>query len=343
MLYGVVIQGLYITYFMVVKGMLSAWVCTTKENGAAVLAAEPSLSCSHPSQALLLMRKVSIAAIVLYAVGIPCVFGYILFRHRKAIHADQVLLAKGLGSSALTNPNFRIRQRYNQLYETFSAGKTYWRLVLILRKFAIVFVAVYWAAYPMLQASLSVAIIFASYALQVQHRPFLDASNEHRLDVTKVRQQGAVRAYAVPFNRLEAGYLVTSMVTLFAGMIFQSGSISAGSRAYMFLVVVVSETAIVACESGAIRTVLASVCCSEPVVFVWLVVLVVQIGTVLVGSVTLFLGIIVMEIYRAVRFARRVDYILRKRPGGQRGSTSGSGEAFLYCFSRMPSCAELFA
>ena len=49
-MFGVVIQGLYITYFMVVKGMLSVWVCSTKDNGASVLSAEPSYSCSNVRQ-----------------------------------------------------------------------------------------------------------------------------------------------------------------------------------------------------------------------------------------------------------------------------------------------------
>ena len=42
--FGFVIQGMYLTYFMVVKGMLSAFMCSTK-NGVSVLTAEPSLSC----------------------------------------------------------------------------------------------------------------------------------------------------------------------------------------------------------------------------------------------------------------------------------------------------------
>ena len=42
---GFAIQGLYLTYFMLVKGMLNAFACTTKPNGASVLTAEPSFSC----------------------------------------------------------------------------------------------------------------------------------------------------------------------------------------------------------------------------------------------------------------------------------------------------------
>ena len=42
---GVVIQGLYVTYFMVVRGMLSVWNCSKKSNGVSVLTADPSYSC----------------------------------------------------------------------------------------------------------------------------------------------------------------------------------------------------------------------------------------------------------------------------------------------------------
>ena len=52
---GFAIQGLYLTYFTVAKGMLSVFACTTKSNGASVLTAEPSLSCNNVSVFLLLI------------------------------------------------------------------------------------------------------------------------------------------------------------------------------------------------------------------------------------------------------------------------------------------------
>ena len=260
-------------YFTVVRSMLSVWVCSTKDNGASALVAEPSLSCDAVPPTLVTLRQWSIASAVLYTVGIPAVFAVILFRYRVEIREDQKLLAAGTGASPATNPHFSVRRRFNQLYESFAPGYASWRLLLILRKFAIVFVAVAWVEFPMLQASLSVAIIFVSYALQVHYRPFLEGDNSKQLDITKAVKAGATAAYFIPFNRLEAGYLVTSMVTLLAGMIFQSGSLSVSSRGYLALTVVV--------------------------------------GTALVGFVTLFIGLITFEVFRSVAYNRRIRLLMK--------------------------------
>lgn len=60
-MFGVVIQGLYLTYFMVVKGMLSVWTCSVKSNGVSVLSAEPSFSCDD-------VRKVDVRLLCLCAI-----------------------------------------------------------------------------------------------------------------------------------------------------------------------------------------------------------------------------------------------------------------------------------
>ena len=194
----------------------------------------------QPPPELVTLRKWSIASAILYSLGIPCVFGVVLFLHQREIVEDQRLLVRGTGGSAQSNPYFHIRQRFNQLYESFAPGFAYWRLVLILRKFLIVTVAVTLIASPMLQASLSVGIVFVSYALQVYYHPFIVAENDSRLCVVSTKRSGAVLSYAIPFNRLEAGYLMTSMLTLLSGMIFASGYVAVSSSGYLFLTTVVS-------------------------------------------------------------------------------------------------------
>ena len=351
MMFGVMIQGLYIIYFTVVRGMLSVWVCSTKDNGASALVADPALSCDVVPAALATLRKWSIASAVLYTVGIPAAFAFILFRYRHEIREDQVLLSQGIGASAATNPHFSVRRRFHQLYDTFAPDFAHWRLVLLLRKFAIVSVAVTWVSFPMvsvriflgdnvvpcsfskfswpllsllfgllckcfcrsvlvralllvllrlclivmlcvrlppqLQASMSVAIIFISYALQVRYRPFLEGDNASQLDLLKISQSGAVNVFFLPFNRMEAGYLITSMVTLLAGMIFQSGSLTVSSGGYLALTVLV--------------------------------------GLGLVGSVALFLGLIALEVVRSVRYSSRVKSLL------QSAQRRRSGRLFILC------------
>ena len=60
----------------------------------------------------------------------------------------------------------------------------------------------------------------------------------------------------------------------------------------------------------------------------WLLLLPPQVGLLLVGSVVLFVGIIVLETVRAVRFARRINYVVKKRRSeGAQHRRSGAAEA----------------
>ena len=183
------------------------------------------------------MRKWAIVSIFVYALGIPCWFAWVLSRYSTAIKADQGLFMLGTGDSAATNSCYSTRRRFSQLYKLFVPRYHYWRLVLTLRKFAIVFVAIMLPSAPMLQASLLTGIIFFSYAVHVHCKPYFEADNHKRL--AGVVRDGAVKSFIVPLNRVESGYLVTSMIMLLAGMVFQSGYLAVSSNAYMFLVVVV--------------------------------------------------------------------------------------------------------
>ena len=87
----------------------------------------------------------------------------------------------------------------------------------------------------MITGSLLVGIIFTSYAMHVHCSPYFVAENSKRL--SNAIREGAVLAYVIPFNRVESGYLITSMITLMAGMVFQSGSVSVSSKVYLALTV----------------------------------------------------------------------------------------------------------
>lgn len=71
----------------------------------------------QPPPVLVTLRQWGIASAVIYAVGIPCVFAFILVYYRREIHEDQQLHANGTGDTPETNKHFSIRRRYNQIYE----------------------------------------------------------------------------------------------------------------------------------------------------------------------------------------------------------------------------------
>jgi hypothetical protein len=123
---------------------------------------------------------------VVYTVGLPASFFVALMRHRLAIVADQKLRELNTGDSPDTNPHFPIRTRYQELYRCaasmvafqlffqrlllrrtvwclclphplafcslFRPSMFYWRLVLMIRKFSEVAVALMFSSKPLFQA-----------------------------------------------------------------------------------------------------------------------------------------------------------------------------------------------
>ncbi len=124
--------------------------CTTN-NGVSVMNAEPSIKCMDSDPTFVRMRKVGSTALVVYGMGVPVVFSYILWRYRKEITADQVLRAKGEGETSLTNPNIQIRRRFRKLYEDYKPEHRYWKLVLIARKLGLAIIGIMLAGNAALQ------------------------------------------------------------------------------------------------------------------------------------------------------------------------------------------------
>ena len=87
-----------------------------------------------------------------YTIGLPLLFSYLLIKHRREIYADQCLRSLQLGGSPETNPQYRVRRRYQDLYSLFKPELFAWRLVLTLRKFSIVSVALMFSSNPLFQA-----------------------------------------------------------------------------------------------------------------------------------------------------------------------------------------------
>ncbi len=80
------------------------------------------------------MRIVASVTVVVYVLGLPAALGLILVRNWAKVTQDQRLRERGEGDSALTNPNFRFRQRYRKVYDDFKPHCAYWKIVLLLRK-----------------------------------------------------------------------------------------------------------------------------------------------------------------------------------------------------------------
>jgi hypothetical protein len=73
-------------------------------------------------------------SLVVFGLGIPVLFLVVLVRHRASITQDQMLYATDQGGTAATNPQWRIRRRYKELYQPFRPKMFFFVLVVQLRK-----------------------------------------------------------------------------------------------------------------------------------------------------------------------------------------------------------------
>jgi hypothetical protein len=146
-------------------------------------------------------------SLCLFSAGIPLYFGHVLYQHRKAIHIDQQLRAKGDGNNQFTNPVYRVRMRYKKIYEDFKPDFYYWRITLMARKFCLAGTTLYFNRSPMFQASTAIGILFIAYILQARFKPYLErASISNALVEFKAVQQEvkrSKRAMTVVYNRRE--------------------------------------------------------------------------------------------------------------------------------------------
>ena len=126
---------------MVIRSSLAPFNCVTV-NGVSTMDADPSIVCDVPDGPHARMRAVASVMIVVFVFGVPAAFAGMLYRHRRAMAADQRFKQQGEGDTALTNPHFQVRQRYRKLYEDYKPEFMYWKLVLLVRKMVFAAIAV---------------------------------------------------------------------------------------------------------------------------------------------------------------------------------------------------------
>lgn len=121
---------------------------------------------------------------------------------------------------------------------------------MTLRKFCEVAIAIMLSTKPLLQACLSVGVLFISYSLQVQCKPFVDPNMDLARSLGSSGSgfpgKGSHLAYTFNYNALETLLLVTSLFILLAGMAFQGGISVNGSGAHTALTVLVAAVLVIA-------------------------------------------------------------------------------------------------
>ncbi len=220
----------YYVYFAVLRNGMAIYNCKIGKSGRMTMATEPSVMCDMSDPVYATLQPYSVLSICIYGIGIPLMFVSVLVMYRHEIRADQKLRAMGMGDAAEENPQLFVRKRYQKLYNDFQPEFFYWRLVLIARKFLLVQCSTFLSRDAMLQASISATIMFFCYVIQAAHRPFL-----RRMPTSAAKLQGVIGevgaekakklSYVFDYNTLENALLITSTMTLMAGMVFSSASL----------------------------------------------------------------------------------------------------------------------
>ena len=125
-LIGVYITALYFLYFVVVKNTLAVFACSTNAQGITTMDAEPSIICDSSNSVYVTLRRWASLFVVVYGVGIPALFFFMLFWHRHGIKRDQELRKYGDGNTAARNPDIAIRRRYSKLYMVRGTARVHW-------------------------------------------------------------------------------------------------------------------------------------------------------------------------------------------------------------------------
>ena len=125
------------------------------------------------------MSPLAVIFFGVHAVGFPILLGIILFNkeNTKLMQEDQVLRAKGIGSTRAENPNaYEDRKKYSKLYYRFKPDQHYWMIIIIARKFFIGSSALLFRTNATFQLCMILLVMFAGYALQVKHQPYMSMS-----------------------------------------------------------------------------------------------------------------------------------------------------------------------
>merc|ERR1712100_690659 len=130
--------------------------------------------CGTPRHVQVRLVLPAIIALVYMTFGFPIVILYLLRHNKTLIKEDQLLRAHDTGDSIFTNPrSFYLRTWLHKMYFYFKPGKTYWIIIIILRKCGICFAALMFRANPGFQLAFVLLILFICYVVQVKHQPYM--------------------------------------------------------------------------------------------------------------------------------------------------------------------------
>ena len=178
----------YFMYMYLLRMQLDIVACTpTNPNDGYLYTSFTSHQCGglckcwQKGSLQMTLLPYSFLAFFVYSVG----FGYFLYktlmRNRVNIVHDQIIKAY-ISTNPGTHYNINhevleVSKRYNRLYFRFHPDYHYWSLVVLARKLGICMTALFYTQNPSFQFGLTLLIMFASYVMQVKHKPYMSEKN----------------------------------------------------------------------------------------------------------------------------------------------------------------------
>jgi len=165
----------YIAYLYLTQQVLSVFNCgpTDPPDGRSYLLATFE-DCDAPGGTHRVLTPAAVVALLGYTMGYPAALAVLFYRNREALMEDQLLRAKGVGGTKLTNPHaLWLRRRFARTYYQFRPALFFWVLVILARKLALAVTALMFRRSAAFQLAAALLIMFLAYAAQVRFVPYM--------------------------------------------------------------------------------------------------------------------------------------------------------------------------
>jgi hypothetical protein len=172
-------------YLSVTKKSLEIFDCISQK-GKLVLRAAPLVVCGEPNGVHSDLKPWAYTALVMYGIGVPSLFAFVLVTNSKKVRADQHLRMLGMGNTKASNPNWTFRKKYYQIYYRYKPERWWWFIILFVRKFLFASVLVLLdrseasssdgngSGPGLFQAAGGLLVLFVCYTGQVRFRPYIE-------------------------------------------------------------------------------------------------------------------------------------------------------------------------
>lgn len=166
--------------------------------------------CDDPDELQAQLVPYAVLCIVFYSIGFPLYVVWVTWYYRIQIKLDQLLRAHDMGQDRANSPDtvmftfrkcrskskkiYDIRKKHYQLYYHFKPGKVYWLVVILMRKFFIALIALFFRGNIVFMLATMLLVLFANYVLTAKHRPYMstvereNVKENHRLKVDEAQQ-----------------------------------------------------------------------------------------------------------------------------------------------------------